>query len=278
LRIRIQRVPAQSLSWCSHKGVCARIGTADRLGVAVGSKTHFPDRRTSVDQEDTEHKTMSLKKELTEITLGDGRVVSVTGEQMKNCTDLDTCTAYGIALQAKIDVEKGRTEAHEEGDREEEETGVRVRARAYRIATRASIDEEKGNAEARGRGKGEEEEGEEEEVGTVKKIIKKERPDITAVNCIEYWQGYGRLWTSEREDQEAESQVKEARREERRLHFVADAVGPAASLVAKLKRKWSTIFRRLPINYRLYEWVDPSFASQWKKSKGVVYLETSSPI
>jgi hypothetical protein len=49
---------------------------------------------------------MSLKKELTEITLGDGHVVSVTGEQMKNCTDLDTCTAYSIALQAKIDVAK----------------------------------------------------------------------------------------------------------------------------------------------------------------------------
>jgi hypothetical protein len=59
---------------------------------------------------------------------------------------------------------------------------------------------------------------------------------------------------------------------------VADVVGPAASLVTKLKRKWSTIFGRLPINYCLYEWVDPRFAPQWEKSQGVVYLETSSPI
>jgi hypothetical protein len=49
--------------------------------------------------------------------------------------------------------------------------------------------------------------------------------------------------------------------------------------IEKEVQKWSTIFVRLPINYRLYEWVDPRFAPQWKKShQGVVYLETSSPI
>jgi hypothetical protein len=123
-----------------------------------------------------------------------------------------------------------------------------------------------------------EEEGEEEEGGTVKKRIKKERPGVTAVDCIEYWQGYGRLWTSEREDQEAASKTKEAQREERGLQFVADAVGQAASSVMKLKRKWNTIFRKVPINYRLYEWLDPRFEPQWKKSMGVVYLKTCSPI
>jgi hypothetical protein len=153
---------------------------------------------------------MSLKKELTKITLGDGRVFSVTGEQMENYTDLDTCTAYRIALQAKIDVVKGRAVARERGEREEEEM-VGVRARAYRIAMRAKIDEEKGHAEARERGEGEEEEGEEEEEeDRVKKRIKKERPGVTAVDCIEHFQGYGRLRTSKREDGETESQAREA--------------------------------------------------------------------
>jgi hypothetical protein len=87
------------------------------------------------------------------------------------------------------------------------------------------------------------------------------------------------LRTIEREDGEAGSQAREAQRKERGLQFVADVVGPAASLVAKLKRKWSTIvFGRLPINYRLYKWVDPRFAPQWKDSLGCVYLESSSPI
>jgi hypothetical protein len=44
--------------------------------------------------------------------------------------------------QAKIDVVKGRAEARERGEHEEEEM-VGVRARAYRIATRAKIDKEK---------------------------------------------------------------------------------------------------------------------------------------
>jgi hypothetical protein len=34
----------------------------------------------------------------------------------------------------------------------------------------------------------------------------------------------------------------------------------------------------LPINYRVYEWRDPRFETQWEKSIGVVYFYTSSPI
>jgi hypothetical protein len=150
---------------------------------------------------------------------------------------------------------------------------------AHEEGGRASINPEKGSAKACGRGRCEEEEGKEEEGGAVKKRIKKERPGVTPVDCIEYWQGYGRLWTSEIDDRVAVSKTKEAQRKYRGLQFVADVVGHDERSVMELKRKWNTIFgNKVPINYRLYEWLDPRFAPQWEESIGVVYLKTTSPI